>query len=156
MSQDPTILSFKIEGFQKLVKALKLKNAGARIGILKDHAHKGSPNTTVATVGTAHEFGTSTIPKRSFLRTPIAENLNKKLGQAGLLTENTMKEVIRSGTVYPWLYLIAQTALECVSEAFLTSGFGSWPPRKKMGDGHPLLIETGDLMSSISAEVQKT
>ncbi len=148
------------KGLDKIIKALKNSKPRIVVGILGAkgsavHEGEGSQGPTVAEVGAAHEYGTTTLPQRSFLRVPLADNFNKALKASGLLDKDTLKEVIATGTLIPWLKKGAIVAEGVVLEAFDTAGNGEWPPsnmqHKKV---HQTLIETRQLVSSITAEVR--
>lgn len=153
----------KVEGLDKLIKALGMKKPPqARVGILGTHnarSSKDSKANSNATIGAAHEFGTTKIPMRSFLRIPISENLNKRLESSGALDKDVLDQVIKAGTIIPWLTNVAILAQSIVLEAFDTNGFGKWKPlnpktleRKKVKQ---TLVETQQLRNSITYEVKE-
>lgn len=154
-------VELKTPGLDKLLKALKTKPPQTRVGILGDKTVRGKdsgPNAgrTNAEVGAAHEFGTTTLPQRSFLRIPISENLQKEMEKSGALDKDALNEVIKSGTLVPWMKKVAVIAEGIVADAFDTGGFGKWQPsdmtRKK---NHQTLIETQQLRNSITSEVKE-
>jgi hypothetical protein len=151
-------------GLDKIIKALGGKAPVARVGILGQKVARGagdggtqkkSAGSTNAVIGAAHEFGTSKLPQRSFLRIPISMNLKKNLAEAGLTDKDTLKEVIASGTVKPWLEKVAIEAVGIVLEAFDTGGDGLWlQSNMKRKKNHQTLVETQQLRNSISYEVE--
>lgn len=156
MSDEYTL---EVKGLDQLLKALKAKPPVARVGILGSSPRKegeqgrGSSN---AEVGAAHEFGTSTLPQRSFLRAPISEHLQSKMESSGALDRDTLDQVIKKGSVMPWLGKVTKLAENIVNEAFDTGGFGKW----KQSDmthkkNHQTLVETQQLRNSISSEVKE-
>lgn len=149
-------VEFNVKGLDQLLKALKqTEQPKARVGILGDKNSRTGKANSNATIGAYHEFGTTTLPIRSFLRMPISDRLQKKMEESRALDKDVMKEVIRSGTVIPWLKKIAILAESIVHEAFDTGGFGKWKPsnmdRKK---NHQTLVETQQLRNSINSEVK--
>ena len=157
-----TDVNLNTKGLEKIIKALKQNRAEIHVGVLKGgaRAQKGKSKSTIdnAELGAIHEFGTSTIPARSFLRIPLAENLDKRLKSSGALDKETLKEVIQQGNVTPFLKKIAIVAEEIVSDAFATAGFGKWPAWKKSGytnNAGMLLVDTGQLRNSITSEVKE-
>lgn len=149
-------VDLKLDGLQKILKALKRKPPVAKVGILGDRNR--ADGISNATVGAAHEFGTSKIPMRSFLRIPLTENLNKKLVSTNLLNKDSLNEVIKKKSVVPWLEKIAIIAEGIVAEGFDTAGFGKWAPlkpetmsKKKVKQ---ILVETQQLRNSITSEVK--
>lgn len=154
MSDSDTV-ELNIKPLEQLIKALKDPPV-ARVGILgsKNYRHGGSSN---ATIGAAHEFGTTSIPQRSFLRIPIQENLQKRLEAAGALDEQVLKQVIKTGSVVPWLKKVTVIAQGIVLDAFHTGGFGKWaalnPATLKRKKVQQILVETQQLRNSITHEV---
>ncbi len=161
MSDETATLNVK--GLDQLVKALKAKPPTCRVGILGSKASRspspGEKSTpTNAEVGAAHEFGTSTIPQRSFLRVPIAEGLQKEMESSGLLDKDALNDVIKSGSVTPWLKKVAISAEACVSDAFDSGGNGKWPPWKNSNytnNSGQLLVDTKQLRESVTSEVKE-
>ena len=150
MSDDTEPFSIELRGLEHLMSALKAKPPVLKIGVLG-----GGRN---ATVGTVHEFGAPArgIPQRSFLRVPLSENLNKEIEKSGLLDQETLKEVIKTGSMVPWIKKVAVSAEAVVDDAFETSGQGKWPKWKNKNyhnEGGMLLVDTGQLRDSITTEV---
>lgn len=151
---DNDVVELKTPGLDKLIRALNARPPSARVGILGNNSAR-SGRTTNATVGAAHEFGTSVLPQRSFLRVPISEHLESYLKKSGALNKETFKEVIASGTVTPWMEKVAIVAESIVLDAFDSGGFGKW---KSSNMDHKknkqTLVETGQLRNSITSEVK--
>lgn len=142
--------TLELKGLDQLVKALKKDPPIVRIGVLG-----GGRN---AIVGAVHEFGAPArnIPQRSFLRVPIMDNLNKELQKSGLVEKEALAEVIKTGSMVPWMKQVAVTAEGVIDDAFETSGGGQWPPWKNPdyhNGGGTLLVDTGSLRDSITSEV---
>lgn len=142
--------SIELRGLDQLIKALKAKPPTVRIGVLG-----GGEN---ATVGAVHEFGAPArnIPQRSFLRVPLADHLNKELENSGLLNKEVLNDVIKKGSMTPWMKQVAVVAQGIVDDAFETSGDGKWPKWKDpnyTNQGGMLLVDTGSLRDSITTEV---
>lgn len=152
-----TDVNLKIDGLDKIIKALKAKPIMARVGILgNSNAREGKAKSN-ATVGAAHEFGTTTMPMRSFLRIPIAEHLGKNLENSGAFTKDALETVVKQKSLKPWVEKVAIEAEGIVADAFDTGGFGQWAPlsektmsRKKVKQ---ILVETQQLRNSITSEV---
>lgn len=163
MSDDGVTINTK--GLDQLLKALNARPPTARVGVLadttarKNNTTKGSIPTN-AEVGAAHEFGAPArgLPQRSFLRVPITDNLDKRLEQEGMTDEQALKDVIKSGSVLPWVKTVTAIAKGIVTEAFATGGFGKW---KGWSDSHysnnagQLLVDTKQLRDSIVMEVKE-
>ena len=156
MSDEDTTLN--IRGLEQVLKALKGKQPICRVGVLGGKARDskgGNATKTNAEIGAAHEFGTEVLPQRSFLRVPISDNLDKAMENSGALDKKVLDEIIKSGSVAPWLKKIAALAEGIVLEAFATGGFGKWKPSdmtyKKNAQ---TLVETHQLRDSITSEVK--
>ena len=162
MSDETTTL--EIKGLDQLLKALKKQPPIGRIGILgsKNNRTKkeGSGSApTNATIGAAHEYGTSTHEQRSFLRVPLADNLDKEIENSGALDKDVMREVIKSGSVMPWLSKIMVLAEGIVAGAFDSNGYGKWAPWKTKGyenNTGQILVDTHQLRDSITSEIKET
>jgi len=155
--------TINLEGLEKLQKALKAKYPPyAKIGVLgggkevrKNEGKKNQINN--AELAAVHEYGSPVqgIPSRSFLRMPLTDQLPKKLEEGGLFEEDEAREVLRTGTLMPWMKRVAAIALGVCKEAFTSNGWGKWPAWKpgytnKTGQ---MLNDTGQLKDSVDAEV---
>jgi phage gpG-like protein len=170
-------LEFDTKNLDGILKALKNNMSRVRVGILggktvrnqtpiqggrsvnatKGKAPKGSFSvTTNAAVGALHEFGTDKMPQRSFLRVPLAENLQKELESKGAFTPDQMKKVVKEASLVPWLERIAVVALNIVSGAFDTGGYGKWAKWSKgyQSNTGQILVDTQQLRNSITSEVK--
>lgn len=157
MSDDDTTVNTK--GLEQLLKALKgSKQPVGRVGILGSSGHRSDSNSgpSNAEIGAWHEFGTSKLPVRSFLRLPISSLLGKRMQASGALDKEVLAEVIRQGSVLPWLKKITILAEGIVLDAFDTGGFGTWKPSDmRYKTNHQTLIETRQLRDSITSEVKE-
>lgn len=152
-----TDVTLKIDGLKKFLKAIKDKPPIARVGILGNSAARSNegdgPNN--ATIGAYHEFGTSSLPVRSFLRVPISENMQKELDDSGAFTPQAFSDVMKTKSLRPWVEKLAIIAEGIVADAFDTGGNGKWQPShmqyKKVKQ---TLVETQQLRNSITSEVK--
>lgn len=152
---DETI-QFDAKGLERLIKAFKGNLPSVKVGVLSGKMSRGD-TVTNAEVGAAHEFGTSTLPRRSFLRVPISDNLQKYLDASELLTQKTITQVIKSGSILPWMKEIGIVAERIVQEGFATGGFGKWVKWRTKGyenNTGQILIDTQQLRGSITSEVK--
>ncbi len=146
-------VTLKIDNLEALLKALKKKPPVARIGVLDGGARAGNGPSN-ATIGAFHEFGTSSLPVRSFLRMPINDRLMKDLQKSGAFSKDVLSQVIKQKTVVPWLRLVLVAAEGVIADAFDTGGFGKWAPSNMAGKTNAqTLVETGQLRDSITSEV---
>lgn len=150
-------IEFNSAVLDKLTKALKGKLPTAQVGILGDTASRSGTGPNNAEVGAAHEFGTSELPIRSFLRVPLTDKLNDAVEQSGAFNEDVLKEVIASGSALGWMEKIAAIAEGVVIDAFGSNGFGKWAPWKNgySSTTGNILVETGQLERSITHKVTK-
>ena len=156
MAEGDTI---EIKGLDQLMKALKVKSASIRIGVLGGSDDRSGKEQSNATIGAVHEYGAPgrNIPQRSFLRIPLSENLQKEMEASGLLTQESADEVIKKGDLKSWLKAVATCAEAVVDDAFENSGNGKWPKWKDpnyTNEGGMLLVDSGQLRRSITTEIK--
>jgi phage gpG-like protein len=148
-----------ITGLEKIIKAFKGRQPYIRIGILGSKNYRSkSIGQSNASIGALHEFGSEKMPMRSFLRVPLSENLNKRIESSGALDKDVLADVVKQGTIVPWLKKIAVLAEGIVAEAFETGGFSKWPPWKTPGyknEGGRILVDTGQLRDSITSDIKE-
>jgi phage gpG-like protein len=155
---DETTVELDTKNLDKLTKALKREAAKIRVGILNSGAARSDKKTVAnnAAIGAFHEFGTSRLPVRSFLRVPITDHLAKRLESSGALDKNVLKQVIAEQTIIPWLRKVAVLAEQIVADAFASGGFGKWRPSNMTGKhNQQTLVETGQLRNSITSEIKE-
>ena len=110
-----------------------------------------------------HEYGSPVmgIPSRSALRMPLTDHLPKKLEEGGLFEEEEAREVLRTGTLTPWMKRVAMIAVGLCKESFTNDGWGKWEPLDDTysewkdqwyGTGQ-ILVASGQLRDSITDEV---
>jgi phage gpG-like protein len=150
-----TDVTLKMDGLEKLLKALKDKAPTIRVGILGNSNARSTKGPNNATIGAYHEFGTTKMPQRSFLRIPISDNLQKEMESSGALDKDVLRAVMASGSLVPWAKKVAVLAEGIVAEAFATGGFGKWKPSNmSYKANHQTLVETQQLRNSITSEVK--
>lgn len=157
MSEDDAY-TLNIRGLNQILKALKVRPPVARVGILGDKNSRTGKSNSNATVGAAHEFGTSKMPRRSFLREPLTDHLNSEIESSGALDKDVLAQVIKEGTTLPWIKKIALLAEKVVLEGFSTGGYGKWAPWKTPGyvsNTGQILVDTQQLRNSITSEVKE-
>lgn len=148
---------FDTTNLDQLIKALKENMSRARVGILGSKVTRGSDKTNTlnnATIGAFHEYGTSTLPVRSFLRVPITDNLKSRMESSGAFNKEELEEVVKTASFVPWLKKIAVLAEGIVADAFNSNGFGKWKPTQHTNGGNTTLVDTGQLKDSITSEVR--
>lgn len=155
MAGEDAVENFSVKGLDSILKSLKGKPPVARVGILGSKNARAGKSNSNATIGAAHEFGTSKIPQRSFLRVPLNDHLNKEIEKSGALDKDALENVIKSGSVLPWLQKIAFLAEKVVLDAFDSQGDGKW---RKWSKGYSnntgmILQDTTQLRNSITSEV---
>ncbi len=155
MSDDT--ISINTKGLDQLLKALKGKLPVVQVGVLGDKNRRTTADgVSNATVGAAHEFGTTKLPIRSFLRMPITENLRKYLEKSGFFKPDVLKQVMVAGSIKAWMEKIGVVAETVVADAFASGGFGKWKPSNMANKkNHQTLIETQQLRNSITSRVKE-
>lgn len=156
MSDDDAVV-VNTKNLDKLIKILKKKVTTIQVGILGGGQQRSGKNTVSnATIGSYHEFGTSKLPRRSFLREPISDQLPSRLENSGAFDKEVLKKVMESGDTIPWLEKIAVLAEGIVADAFDTGGFGKWiPSNMKDKKNQQTLVETTQLRNSITSIIKE-
>lgn len=153
---DKDTVEYDVKGLERLIKALK-NVPSAKIGVLgkKTNRVDGDENNN-ATIGAKHEFGSDGMPQRSFLRVPLIENLQSYLEKSGAFNEDSVKKILKAGSVRDWMQKIGLVAETVIADAFDTGGFGKWKPSNmKLKKNHQTLVETQQLRNSITSEVEE-
>lgn len=137
-------------------------NPRVKVGLLASSGeHKGGDGgdaLTVVDVGTFHEFGTTRIPQRSFIRATV-DIKRQEIG--GLMTKLAGQIVIGAGKVRDSLRLVG-VAVQGMIRGRITDGIE--PPlapstidrknaRQGGGGESTPLIDTGQLRNSVNFEV---
>lgn len=155
IGEDTVYLNTK--NLDNILKAFKTNMSRARVGILGAKTTRKDPGSTNAGIGAIHEFGSSKMPMRSFLRVPISENLQKRMESSGALDKDVLNEVVKTASFIPWLKKVAVLAEGIVAEAFESGGFGKWPAWRTKGYknyNNRILDDTGQLKDSITSDVK--
>ncbi len=151
-------MKYNVRGLESLIKALKVRQPKVRVGILDGHnSRSGKDGSTNAEIGAAHEYGTVNMVQRSFLRVPLQEFLDKKLEESGAFNKDTFRDVIKEGTLLPWLQKIASIAEQVVIGAFDSGGYGQWSPwvnPNYENNTGLILVDTQQLRNSITSDVK--
>ena len=152
-----TDVDLKLKGLEQIAKSLRTsKIPKIKVGIIGNSAARSGGKTSNATIGAIQEFGTSTIPMRSFLRVPLAEELPKRLQASGAFDKHSLDETLKIGSLVPFMKKVAVVAEEVVLGAFDTGGYGKWAPWKDPtyeNNTGMLLVDTQQLRNSVTAEV---
>lgn len=172
MSDDSTTIELNTKPLDRLVMAFKGRIPVARVGILgkkvsRSEVKVNSTNTgykkikgseapqTNAEIGAKHEFGDGKTVIRSFLRVPLTEHLQAFLEKSGAFDKDSLKKVVREGSIRIWVEKMAGVAEQVIAEAFASGGFGKWKPSNmKNKKVQMTLVETQQLRNSITSEVK--
>lgn len=143
------------------------KNLGKIIGkmksskqVLKEGVKAGKFGATNAVIGAAHEFGSlkNGLPRRSFLRDPLIDQLQGELEKKGAFSEAEQKEIITAKSLLPWAKKVCIVAETIVRGAFDTNGYGRWPALKEATLARKTtkqtLVETTQLRDSIVTDAR--
>lgn len=159
---DETI-ELKDDGFKNLMKAFAARMPVARVGILGDNTRKPVEGekkaTSNAEIGVAHEFGTEHMARRSWLRQPLNDHLNKALETAGAFDDATLKRVINDRSILPWVKLLGVTAESVIAEGFASNGYGKWDalkpgPYADKKKNNQILVESTQLRDSVTSDAK--
>ncbi len=150
----------KLDGLARLTKALKIKNPPhINVGILGTKGERNGKGMSNAAIGAVHEYGSPArnIPSRSFLRMPLQDHLQDKMEASGALNQKVLEEVVKAGSIMPWLEKIKLLAKATVIEAFETAGWGKWARWKDpnyKNNAMMILHDTGQLQDAQDAEIK--
>lgn len=150
-------------GARALAESLRaLGKARVRVGVLADAPKKTGTRTgkrgrqiqqaaTLAEVAAAHEFGTATIPQRSFIRATV----DLKAGEIGALQEKLAAQVAE-GKITPEVAMERLgAAAQGMVQTRIAEGIGpALAPATvaRKGSDKPL-VDTGQLRSSVTYQV---
>lgn len=150
MSDGPEL---NLKPIEQLLKAMKLSGT-VQCGILG--RGKRSDGKTNALIGAVHEFGSATVPQRSWLRVPLADHFTKYLRKSGLLDKVVLAQVLKTGTVKPWLDKCAVVAERVVQDGFSTGGFGKWVGWSAgyTNNTGQILVDSQQLRNSVTTKVK--
>lgn len=166
-----------LSGLEDLLRALKGEYF-LRVGIIGSKAtgsHDSESGKTNAEIGTFHEFGTTKMPRRSFLEDSLKYKLNPTTKEFKQLKKGIFKFVFLKKSPKDFLQDLGAKCLEIIEEGFATSGFGMWkqlsasyynqkmskapkrltPKSMEWFNYHQILTDTGKLRKSIAFKVMK-
>lgn len=134
-----------------LARMAKAKGLTLSVGIHESEGGATRGNLTVADIATIHEFGTGTIPQRSFLRAWADENASENQALIKAIGEQAVKGLdIRTGLDRLGLKFVGSIQGRMVA--------GIPPPNAPSTIAHKgsstPLIDTGQLKSSIRHKVE--
>lgn len=168
MSDADSTDTFDLRKLNTIGKALTANNFYVKVGVLSGKNARTDGGPSNATIGAAHEYGTSTIPRRSFLRMPLSIEMPKELEKLGVVTEKDITEILAKTTVEEFAKKIGTLAVATVLRAFDTEGFGTWLSlnekykkwkveysKKGNTSAIQILTLTGQLRDSITSKVVK-
>lgn len=139
------------KNIRKMADKLR-KNPYVEVGVLGSEAlAKDEEGVTVVEYATYNEFGTSTIPERSFIRSTIDERRNRLFGKAFILQSEVLAGKMQ---VSQALRLLGELVKGSIQQKITNLRTPPNAPStvKAKGSSNPL-IDTGRLNSSISYEV---
>lgn len=147
-------ITIDLKGLEQVIKSLKGKLPIVSIGVVKESRAKGKQSN--AAIGIYHEYGTAKLPRRSFLRVPLIDNLEKYLEKSGAFDRDALARVVQQGSLFPWMQKVSVLCEQIVQDAFDTGGFGKWPKWKPgyQNNSGQLLVDTTQLRNSIASEVR--
>lgn len=148
-------MSFKREKINGGIDGLRkrVKNPGfVKVGIIDAGKHTDS-NLTVATVGFYNEFGTSTIPERSFMRSTTKEKKKEIISLQKKLLKKIQAGEMKTEQA---LGLLGSFVSGLISKKIVDIKKPENSPAtiKKKKSSNPL-IDTGQLKNSITWKVEE-
>ncbi len=122
------------------------------VGIPKDAQPYPEDGTSTALVAAAHEFGTSQVPERSFLRSTFDEQQKKYIKMSAKLFKKAVDGKITAEQIADLIGLEAAADVVDKINAIKTPGNSAATIARK-GEDNPL-VDTGHLKQSIRHEVR--
>jgi hypothetical protein len=118
-----------------------------------------SDGKTNAAIGLKHEFGdpTTGLPQRSWLRIPLTDELGKEVKRSGVFDKDSLREVVKTGMLTPWVKRLGLVAYRIVLEGFHSNGYGKWAPWRKgyTSQTGEILVDTQQLRDSVTWELKE-
>ena len=146
-------VKYNIDGLVKVRKLLNEKVV-IKTGIFEEESTRsdGKSNTQI---GLDHEFGTSKVPKRSFLRVPFFLKRKELFDNAKLF----LAEGLEKGDLTGFYQKVSGECLNIVIGAFNSGGYGTWQKLSQRTidtkGNDKILIDSGQLKDSIKSKVVK-
>ena len=114
---------------------------------------KEPDGTSTAFIAAVHEFGSEHVPERSFMRTSLGANRNKRKA----LNEQNLKKILNGGMSVD--AALGQLGLMASSDIKEQIKNGSFAPLKaatikRKGSSKPL-VDTGQMRQSVTYELEK-
>lgn len=143
----------KDRGYKKIVSDLrKLQGQPyVKIGVLEKAGDHSDSSFTVAQVASFHEFGTETIPERSFLRGTLAAKKNEIGTAAARFLKDRIYQKVSTEGALNRLGLYVKSLIQGRIRAGIAPPLEETTIARK-GSSKPL-IDTGQLLNSIQHEV---
>lgn len=169
-----TLVRLDVSGLKNLLDGIDQKYV-VRVGILGSKAQaahqrkqtggqaiggghkvgKEASPTTNAEIGLAHEKGVKSrnLPRRSWLQTPLEDNLGKYFGKLG---EKALAQILvaQPRQAYVELGIVCE---QIVLKGFETGGYGKWRPLKAATiaakGSDQILVDTAQLKKSVTSAV---
>jgi hypothetical protein len=137
-------------GLKALVRrvAKGARGRAVKVGVLGDSG--GAGGTTTVDVASIHEFGLGNHPERSFIRAwadqdkSEHEDVERRMGESVVRGQNEYNEALEKMGL-----LLAASAQKFIQDGRVTPA-----TVKSGGGGNTTLIDTGQLVSSISHELE--
>lgn len=146
-------MNVNFKNLDRLIKAFE-KPSHVKVGIVGEKNSRGELQGN-AEIGVRHEFGTETLPKRSFLREPLIDNLYPMLILSEALDDDVISQVLQEGDIDGWMKRVGAVCEETIAEGFKTGGFGKWKESNmSQKTNHETLVESQQLRDSIAFRVE--
>lgn len=163
------------KALMNLIKCLK-DDVTLRVGILGTKAHTQhdkDSSLTNADIGTIHEFGGGSMPRRSFLEDSIIHELKFDEEQMREMKKTLWQQWFVKNKPEQFMTDLGAECLRAIEDGFDTNGYGEWQPwsssyeeyrkskiktkkgREDFWFNHNILTDTGKLRRSITFKVLK-
>lgn len=149
-------MTVRIEDSGELVDEEFLEDYSITIGIhVEDSGETYEGGLTVAEIGAIHEFGTQTIPRRSWLRGYIDANEQEIRGDLRKAYESAIKSKGQKGSLARRLKLVALKHEFAIKERMMHLSPSLKSETVDRKGSSATLVDTGQLRSSITSEVKR-
>jgi hypothetical protein len=136
-----------------LLSKARLSKARIRVGVFSDQS-RANGELTNADVATFHEFGTSTIPERSFIRSTLDNRRAEFVRFGKALAARALDGHITLDVALEAMGLKVSSAMRDTIRARIDPPLADETLRRKGEKKFVPLVDTGALLNSITYKVQ--
>jgi len=153
------------KGFKKAMETFRVvaEKPYVQVGVMESAGeHKGPDNEeslTVVEVATFHEFGTETVPERSFIRSTVDENFDSYVEKTKILQEKVILQAFDVKKALSVLGELIQSDIVKKIDSGIDPELADSTKKSKIVNGksgNTPLVDTGQLKKSVRYKVVGT